>query len=151
MSELALTLLRMGFLALLWIFIYIILRLMRADLIRVDTKFTGKSAISPNDVSRTKSSTKVNRVLVLSENAEAEYDLRDGMTFGRSNEVSIQIEDDYLSGKHSKVYLDNSNWIYEDLGSTNGSWQDRKRISAPVKLKRGTVIKIGNTELRFEK
>lgn len=151
MSELALTLLRMGFLALLWIFIYVILRLMRADLNRVDTKFTGKSAISPNDVSKTKSTSKINRVVVVTQETEKDYDLKDGMTFGRSIDVSVQIEDDYLSGKHSKIVLDKGNWIYEDLGSTNGSWQDRKRISSPVKLKRGTVIKIGNTELRFEK
>lgn len=149
MSELALTLLRMGFLALLWIFIYFILRLMRADLNRVDNRFTGKPAVSPNDLSKSKS--KLNRVVVITEETEKEYDLRDGMTFGRSSDVSVQIEDDYLSGKHAKVVHQGGTWIFEDLGSTNGSWQDRKRISGPVKLKRGSSIKIGNTELRFEK
>lgn len=151
MSELALTLLRMGFLALLWIFIYVILRLMRRDLNRVDTKYTSKSAVNPNDLSKARGSAKVNRVLVISADQEDEYELRDGMTFGRSNEVSVQIEDDYASSKHAQLRLESGNWIYEDLGSTNGSWQDRKRISSPVKLKRGTVLKIGNTELRFEK
>ncbi len=151
MSELALTLLRMGFLALLWIFIFVILRLMRSDLNRVDSKFTTKSAISPNDLTKTKSSAKVNRVIVVSEEFEKEYDLREGMTFGRSSDVAVHIDDDYASGKHAQIRIENGNWIYEDLGSTNGSWQDRKRISGPVKLKRGLVLKIGNTELRFEK
>ncbi len=151
MSELALTLLRMGFLALLWFFIYAILRLMRQDLNRVDSKFSSKSAISPNDLSKSKSGAKVNRVIVVSEEFEKEYELRDGMTFGRSNDVAVHIEDDYASGKHAQMRIDNGQWIYEDLGSTNGSWQDRKRITSPIRIKRGTVLKIGNTELRFEK
>lgn len=151
MSELALTLLRMGFLALLWIFIYAILRLMRQDLNRVDSKYSSKSAVSPNDLSKTRSGAKVNKVVVITEDLEKEYELRDGMSFGRSNEASVQIEDDYASSKHAQMRNDNGSWIYEDLGSTNGSWQDRKRISGPVRIKRGTTIKIGNTELRFEK
>ncbi len=151
MSELALTLLRMGFLALLWIFIYAILRLMRQDLNRVDSKYSSKSAVSPNDLSKTRSGAKVNKVVVITEDFEKEYELRDGMSFGRSNEASVQIEDDYASSKHAQMRNDNGSWIYEDLGSTNGSWQDRKRISGPVRIKRGTTIKIGNTELRFEK
>jgi hypothetical protein len=149
MSELALTLLRMGFLALLWIFIYTILRLMRQDLNRVDAKYTKKSAISPNDL--TKSRARVNRVIVVSPDFEKEYELRNGMTFGRSNDVSVQIEDDFASSNHAQLLLEKGAWIYEDLGSTNGSWLDRKRISGPLKIKRGTVLKIGNTELRFEK
>lgn len=151
MSELALTLLRMGFLALLWIFIYAILRLMRQDLNRVDSKYSSKSAVSPNDLSKTRSGAKVNKVVVITEDFEKEYELRDGMSFGRSNEASVQIEDDYASSKHAQMRNDNGSWIYEDLGSTNGSWQDRKRISEPVRIKRGSTIKIGNTELRFEK
>lgn len=151
MSELALTLLRMGFLALLWIFIYAILRLMRQDLNRVDSKYSSKSPVSPNDLSKTRSGAKVNKVVVITEDLEKEYELRDGMSFGRSNEASVQIEDDYASSKHAQMRNDNGSWIYEDLGSTNGSWQDRKRISGPVRIKRGSTIKIGNTELRFEK
>jgi pSer/pThr/pTyr-binding forkhead associated (FHA) protein len=141
----------MGFLALLWIFIYAILRLMRQDLNRVDSKYSSKSAVSPNDLSKTRSGAKVNKVVVITEDFEKEYELRDGMSFGRSNEASVQIEDDYASSKHAQMRNDNGSWIYEDLGSTNGSWQDRKRISGPIRIKRGTTIKIGNTELRFEK
>jgi hypothetical protein len=151
MSELALTLLRMGFLALLWIFIYSILRLMRQDLNRVDSKYSTKSAISPNDLSKSRTGAKVNKVVVITEELEKEYELRDGMSFGRSYDASIQIEDDYASSKHAQMKLENGSWIYEDLGSTNGSWQDRKRITGPIRIKRGTTIKIGNTELRFEK
>jgi hypothetical protein len=148
MSELALTLLRMGFLALLWIFIYSILR---QDLNRVDSKYSTKSAISPNDLSKSRTGAKVNKVVVITEELEKEYELRDGMSFGRSYDASIQIEDDYASSKHAQMKLENGSWIYEDLGSTNGSWQDRKRITGPIRIKRGTTIKIGNTELRFEK
>lgn len=149
MSELALTLLRMGFLALLWIFIFSILRLMRRDLNRVDSKYTTKTAVSPNDVS--KSSAKVHRVLVLENENEREYELVDGLTFGRANDARVHIQDDYASSKHAIVRFDKGNWVFEDLGSTNGTWQDRKRISGAIKIKRGTVLKIGNTELRFEK
>jgi pSer/pThr/pTyr-binding forkhead associated (FHA) protein len=122
---------------------------MRQDLNRVDAKYTKKSAISPNDL--TKSRAKVNRVVVVSPDFEKEYELRNGMTFGRSHDVSVQIEDDFASSNHAQLLLEKGTWIYEDLGSTNGSWLDRKRISGPLKIKRGTVLKIGNTELRFEK
>lgn len=149
MSELALTLLRMGFLALLWIFIFVILRLMRRDLNRVDTKYVTKNAVSPNDLS--KSTAKIRRVFVLEDDAEREFELIDGMTFGRANDAKVRIDDDYASSKHAVLHFEKGNWVFEDLGSTNGTWQDRKRISGSIKIKRGTVLKIGNTELRFEK
>lgn len=149
MSELALTLLRMGFLALLWIFIISILRLMRRDLNRVDSKYTSKNAVSPNDLS--KSSSRVRRVFVSEDDSEREFELLDGMTFGRANDSTVRISDDYASSRHAVLHLDKGNWVFEDLGSTNGTWQDRKRISGSIKIRRGTVLKIGNTELRFEK
>ena len=69
----------------------------------------------------------------------------------KSIESTIQIEKGSEGQKYIRISLTNSGWLFTDLGSTNGSWLDRKRLEAPVKLKPGLTIRIGRTSLRFEK
>ena len=73
------------------------------------------------------------------------------MTIGRGGASSVIITDDYASTQHAQLNLTDKGWQYTDLGSTNGSWIDRKRITDPVRLKPKTEIHIGRTVMRFEK
>lgn len=152
MSELALTLLRLGFLALLWIVILLVLNFMRRDLKSVRTGSARREAVRPATAEEPARKTKLGHVIVTDEVAQqSEYQLVDGMTIGRGAQCSIVLSDDYASTKHATITFEDKGWFYTDLGSTNGSWVDRKRIDAPLRIRRGTTVRIGTTTLRFEK
>lgn len=153
MSELAMTLLRFGFLLTLWIVIFLIINLMRADL----NKSTRRRNVQPSAIkvafpSNATRKAKLNRLVVETNDGNKQsYPLLSGMRIGRSESNTVQISDEYASGVHAEISMDENGWLYTDLGSTNGSWIDRKRISEPVRLRKGTVIRINQTKLRFEK
>ena len=152
MSEFALTALRLGFLALLWVLIFSILIVMRRDLKVGRTNSSRRDAVTPAQRSEPSRKTKVSHLVVTSEDDQStEYVLTDGMVIGRGGKSSVIITDDYASTQHAQLSLSDKGWIYTDLGSTNGSWIDRKRINEPVRLKPNTEIRIGRTVMRFEK
>ena len=152
MSEFALTLLRLGFLAFLWVVVFAVIAVMRRDLSQGRGAATRRDAVKPAPKNEPARKTKLNRVVVTEESGnQTEYSLVDGMTFGRGLNASVVLGDDYASTQHASVTLADKGWLYTDLGSTNGSWIDRKRIEAPVKLRPGTTIRIDNTTMRFEK
>lgn len=69
------------------------------------------------------------------------------ITFGRSSENLIVLDDDFTSTHHSRIVPQERGWAIEDLGSTNGTWVDRKRITSATLLQAGQRIRIGKTEL----
>jgi hypothetical protein len=152
MSEFALTLLRLGFLALLWVVVFAVIAVMRRDLSSVRPGPQRRDAVKPAAKEEPARKTKLHRVVVTDEfEQRREYTLADGMTFGRGSQCAVVLSDDYASTQHASVSLTDKGWFYTDLGSTNGSWMDRKRIDAPLKLKPGTTVTIGKTSMRFEK
>lgn len=152
MSEIALTLVRWGFLALLWLMVIVILNVMRKDLKFARPVSTRREAVTPARSPNTRRQSKVSTIEIESADGVVRlFNLVDGMTIGRGTNNSIQIDDDFASTQHASISLDDRGWTYTDLGSTNGSWMNKKRITDPVVLKRGTGIRIGQTELRFQK
>jgi pSer/pThr/pTyr-binding forkhead associated (FHA) protein len=151
-SEIALTLLRLGFLALLWIVVLLIIGVMRRDFGGSKPVASKREAVKPNPTPDRGRPPKISRLRIITEDGdELLYPLSDGMTLGRADNNSIWLEDDYASGLHARISLDDGTWWYEDLDSTNGSWVGRKRLTAPLKIKAGTDVTIGRTTLRFEK
>lgn len=77
--------------------------------------------------------------------------LADGpITIGRGNDSTLVITDDYASNRHARLFLQDGRWYVEDLGSTNGTYLDRSRLTAPTPIPTGVPIRIGKTafELR---
>lgn len=150
MSELALTLLRLGFLGLLWIGIFAALNLMRRDLRSVERRSVGREpsvkAAFPSRANRIKTV-----VVTTEDGSTSRHPLVRNLTIGRSQDCSIVLEDDYASSLHATVTQDEQGWLYTDNGSTNGTWQERKRLEAPLRLKVGSTVRIGRTKIRFEK
>ena len=72
------------------------------------------------------------------------------MLVGRAPECEIRIEDTYASQQHARIFGKNGSWYVEDLGSTNGTFVNGVRIDRPRKLAHGDVVRVGETELRFE-
>jgi pSer/pThr/pTyr-binding forkhead associated (FHA) protein len=74
------------------------------------------------------------------------------LTIGRSAENSAVLGgDEFASGHHARVEAQRDGvWIL-DLGSTNGTWVNGERMDGRRRLHDGDVVRIGETELRFER
>jgi pSer/pThr/pTyr-binding forkhead associated (FHA) protein len=150
MSELLLTILRLGFLVTLWGVIFVVLLLMRRDLKTVERKsLRGRRLVTASG--NTKKSKLSTVVVTDQEGASRRFALNDRMTIGRNAENSIVIDDDYTSGHHARISFDETGWIFTDLGSTNGSWVGRKRLDSELRVKNGTEIRVGRSTVVFEK
>jgi pSer/pThr/pTyr-binding forkhead associated (FHA) protein len=58
---------------------------------------------------------------------------------------SLPITDDYASNQHARFQIAHGSWYVKDLGSTNGTWLNGRRIHAAQRLRKGDKIKIGHT------
>ncbi|MFI7483599.1 FHA domain-containing protein [Kocuria sp. M1R5S2] len=162
MSELTITLLRFGFLALLWIFIFSIVASQGRDLAvggklpgarsradRRDPPATGpgRPAGGPPPAQRSRPQT-----LVVLEGPlrGRSYPLGDApVLLGRSPEVTVPLGDDYASGRHARLFPQGSRWFLEDLGSTNGTFVGGARLTRAVPLEPGTAFRVGKTVLEL--
>jgi hypothetical protein len=73
-----------------------------------------------------------------------------GLVIGRALACEITIEDSYASGRHARLYDRDGHVYIEDMNSTNGTYVNGTRVSAQQLLRPGDVVRIGDTELRFE-
>lgn len=167
MSELVLLLLRIGFLVLLWFFVFSVVYSLRADLFGVKARklpaeaSTGAPVAAPAAPAKPKpaasggSATSRNATkLVITSGPKAGLELPLGvetMTIGRSSESALVIRDDYTSGHHARLILRGGTWSIQDLDSTNGTFLNGTRLgSAATPLRIGDTVKVGATtfELR---
>ncbi|HET8987325.1 MAG TPA: FHA domain-containing protein [Humibacillus sp.] len=75
-----------------------------------------------------------------------------GLLIGRNPECALVVDDDYASGRHCRIYPDPTNrggWVVEDLGSTNGTFIGRDRLTSPRPVEVGTTLRIGKTVLEL--
>jgi hypothetical protein len=80
----------------------------------------------------------------------ARFDLFGGLSIGRSGEADVQIEDRYASGLHARIYSHGGHFYVEDLKSTNGTLLNDEPLGGEAELMEGDLIRIGDTEFRFE-
>jgi len=74
------------------------------------------------------------------------------ITLGRAHDSTIVLDDDFASSRHARIYPDQSGqWVVEDLGSTNGTYLDRTKINGPTPVPVGVPIRIGKTVLELRK
>jgi pSer/pThr/pTyr-binding forkhead associated (FHA) protein len=52
---------------------------------------------------------------------------------------------------HARLYGENGAWYVEDLGSTNGTFLNDARVSSPVEVHAGDVVKVGKTVLELRR
>jgi pSer/pThr/pTyr-binding forkhead associated (FHA) protein len=77
------------------------------------------------------------------------YPLDDEASIGRAAGCQITLDDTYSSQIHARVFLRDGQWLVEDLGSTNGTWLNRQKVSGPMVLQRGDRLQIGNTVMEL--
>lgn len=66
------------------------------------------------------------------------------ITIGRRDDNSVILREGYVSGHHARIYLRNTDYIMEDLNSTNGTILNNKKVEKKVCIKVGDEIKIGS-------
>jgi pSer/pThr/pTyr-binding forkhead associated (FHA) protein len=79
------------------------------------------------------------------------YELSEELTVGRAEKCHIVVDDTYVSQVHARIYANGETYVVEDLGSTNGTYLNRRRITSPEELSRGDRVKIGKTVLEMRK
>ena len=161
MSELALTLVRLGFLVLLWAFVLTTVLVLRRDLRQpADARPLGRERKAPRAAKppRPPKVAKQQKVkgskLVVIEGPLMGTIVPLGdiqITIGRAPDSTLIIDDDYASSRHARIYPSEGAWVVEDLGSTNGTWIDRTRITSPTVLPMGAPLRVGRTTLQIQK
>jgi len=160
MSELTLFLIRVAFLAVLWIFVLSAVGVVRSDLFgaRVDAPAAASEARSKRGRTRPAKAAKPRRgapthVLVVEGRSQGERaDLSQApILIGRGADAAIVLDDDYVSTRHARIASSGEQWFVEDLGSTNGTYIGSVRINQPTAIAVGTRVRIGKTILELRK
>ena len=172
MSELTLLLLQIGFLLLLWFFVFAVVYALRADVFGVRVRRMPEAAApagpvrretapvapaaptAPSDAAGGLATKEAVTRIVITSGPKAGLELplgTDPLTIGRSSESGLVIRDDYTSSHHARLLLWGEQWMLQDLDSTNGTWHDGARVSAPVEVKIGAPIKVGATTFELRK
>jgi pSer/pThr/pTyr-binding forkhead associated (FHA) protein len=163
-SELTLTIIRLGFLAVLWLFVITAVSVMRSDLFgrRVAPRATGRAQVVPagrppkpaKPVKPAKGKRGMPTVLVVTQGALSGTSIRLGeapVTMGRSQDSTIVLDDDYVSSRHARIFPQDGQWYVEDMGSTNGTYLDRTKVTSPTPVKIGVPIRVGKTSVELRK
>lgn len=159
MSELTVTLLRYGFLALLWVFIVAIVMSQGRDL-AVDRRRRNKggrnSAAQPQAPQQAapaqQSQRQLPQSLVVLQGPTSGHTYQLGaapVLMGRSPESTVPLEDDYASGRHARLFPQGSRWFLEDLGSTNGTYVNEQRLTRAVPLEVGQRFRVGKSVMEL--
>ena len=164
MNELTLTLIRVAFLAVLWLFVLAAIGVVRTDL---SGNSAGRSRAmrrqpqTPRDRPAAAKPAKPQRsrrgqphVLVVTAGSlkGTTIDLSEQqITLGRANDATLVLNDDYASSRHARIFPQDGQWIVEDLGSTNGTYLDRQKVTRPTPVPAGVPIRIGKTVLELRR
>jgi pSer/pThr/pTyr-binding forkhead associated (FHA) protein len=74
-----------------------------------------------------------------------EVEITDVTVLGRSDEADLLIDDPYASDFHMRLVAQENAMMLHDLGSTNGTYVNGRRVTAPTELRRGDNIQVGKT------
>jgi hypothetical protein len=161
MPEPLLNVLKICLLILLYLFFFRVLRAVWAEVHLARQTSTGTSsgrpgragrsgkaggAARPPRRSRTRDRTPPKlQVVEPAELAGTTYPLGDELTVGRAAGCQITLDDTYASQVHARIFMRDDQLYVEDLGSTNGTYLNRRKVSAPMVVSQGDRIQIGST------
>ncbi len=158
MSELTLFLIRIAYLAILWIFVLSAISVIRSDMFGARVPEAARGAGGGGKVPKPPKAPSKRRgapthVLVTEGSSTGERaDLEHApILIGRGSDAAIRLDDDYVSTRHARIAASGDQWFVEDLGSTNGTYVGTVRITQPTTLTIGTQVRIGKTILELRK
>lgn len=159
-SEITVTILRFAFLALLWLFVFMILAASRRDLgvgrnfrtsVGVASEQATTTAPQPTSGASPKPPVRASRLVIMDgAQAGAMMQLADApVTIGRATDIEVSLQDDYASGKHARLFPQGSRWFLEDLGSTNGTYVHDQRLTRATPVEPGMNFRVGRTTMQL--
>ncbi len=168
MSELTLTIIRLGLLVLLWVFVFSVAGVLRGDIYgtRVVSRTPRKqqparrpaqppASKQPAAPKQRRPGPREPRSLTVTGGALSGTSLslkESGTLIGRNPESALVLDDDFASGRHARIFRrPDGRWYVEDLGSTNGTYLDRNRLTTPTPIALGAPIRIGKTVIELRK
>jgi hypothetical protein len=154
------TVARFGFIILLWIFVFTVVGVIRRDLFAgarssklvAAPRGVGVPAAAPAaPAAKVKKGRSAHQLVVTAgQLAGTRITLGEAhITIGRAEDSTLVITDDYASARHARLVPRNGQWYVEDLGSTNGTYLDRAKVSGPTPVPLGVPIRIGRTSLEL--
>ena len=172
LSELTLTVMRLGLLVLMWFFVFAVVGVLRGDLYgtHVKRRTSGRAAkaaargANPAPPSAARPEKKKSRAargrkgptkltVTAGPLSGTTLPLRPaGTLIGRSPECALVLDDDYASGRHARIFEDDDGtWRVEDLRSTNGTFLGATRLTEPREVAVGSVLRIGQTVVELQR
>jgi hypothetical protein len=162
MSALTLTVIRLAFLAVLWLFVIAAVGVVRTDLFgpassarqqrRQRKAQRVKAPPPPPRPPRGRRGVPQQLLVTAGALAGTSIGLTDQqITIGRANDATLVLRDDYASSRHARLFPQDGQWIVEDLGSTNGTYLDRHKVTQPTPVPPGVPIRIGKTVLELRR
>jgi pSer/pThr/pTyr-binding forkhead associated (FHA) protein len=169
MSELTLTIIRLGLLVLLWIFVFSVVGVLRGDI--YGTRVVSRTPRKPPPAARQPAArsaapetpqkrqkrqphSTVPHSLVVTQGVltGTSLPLREaGTIIGRNPECALVLDDDFASGRHARIFHRDGAWFVEDLGSTNGTFVGTERLTGPVRVEAGSTLRIGKTVIELRR
>ncbi len=142
MDQQLLTILKLCLLALLYLFF---LRVLRA----VWVEIRGPKLVEAKPRAAKREAKRVDRRAGPVEQRGRRYPLADELTVGRAAGCHVTIDDTYASQIHARVFSRDGQLFVEDLGSTNGTYLNRKKVQGPQVMRRGDRLQVGNTVMEL--
>lgn len=156
LSDLTLTLLRYGFLVLIWILVISVVSALRRDLVVGTRNRTGAPSARqarkhPELVEEPRSRVHARKLVVTEGPLKGtELELASSpILLGRAQEATLVLEDDYASGRHARLFPQGSRWFIEDLGSTNGTFLAGNQLTRALPVELQVPIRIGKTVIEL--
>ncbi len=157
MSEQLLTILKLCLLALLYLFFFRVLRAVWTEIkgpkIAVPARRVRREARrAAKPVKQKRPGRRAPAQLQVVEPAAQKgrsFALAEELTVGRAAGCQVTLDDTYASQIHARVFNRDGRLFVEDLGSTNGTYLNRKKVSGPMAMKRGDKLQVGNTVLEL--
>ncbi|WP_309070459.1 FHA domain-containing protein FhaB/FipA [Arthrobacter sp.] len=156
MSDLTVTLLRYGFLLLIWILVLSVVSALRRDLVvglrnRTGAPSAREARKNPELVDEPPAKAQARRLVVTEGPLRGtSLDLTSSpILLGRAQEATLVLEDDYASGRHARLFPQGSRWFIEDLGSTNGTYLAGNQLTRALPVEPGVPVRIGKTVIEL--
>ncbi len=154
MPESLLTIFKFLLLALLYLFFVRVLRAVWAELkgpgpATVPAAAPRRGAVPRAPWAGSRNGTRL-RVVEPSELKGTTYNLADELTLGRAGGCQVTLDDTYVSQLHARVFRRDGQLYVEDLGSTNGTYLNRKKVTAPIAIRKGDRLQIGKTVMELQ-
>lgn len=153
MSPFVLAVLKYALLALLYFFIFRTIRAVTSDL------SGGRRVARPKAEPRTPRAARSGKakpptlVVVHSDDGRklGKFPLSTPLQIGQAESCHIRLHDTYVSQLHARLFGQGTGWYVEDLGSTNGTYLNRDRVTAPAEVHPGDKVRVGKTILELRR